>query len=359
MKGRAVVIAVDQYRKFDPSGGWDLPRSSEAGKCSAGVLAEAGLEVSVVHNPTGAALREVVGDTLRAARKEGVPAWLVFVGAGATGRDGRLYLCASDTDRALRGAVALDDLALLAANEGPPRIAVTLDCGFTGIGPADEPVRTLTPHARVDDDVRVFRRSDVVMTRPLDAIVPDLDPLLTGVVPVGGVLMQITPTTGGDFIDLRVDGELVGHLRVYGPLDPTVPPPFEPGREYWFWRRATVPWPEHYAMRHNNGAPFGPDDATRWDAFEQVSFGGSSVVTQNPTGRVFRIVRMPGNVEAGFLELHESSGAVTSQTWYAVPGQIDLFGFFLFGDTERLEFTRVPTPALAGRTLHVAVTNAI
>jgi hypothetical protein len=356
-KGRALVVAVDEYRVWDPSGRADLPRACGAGKKSAGVLAEHGLEVEMAVNPSGKDLLGAFTRLVQQARREGQVPWLVFVGSGATRRDGALVLCASDTDRTLEGAVLLDELAWRVAHEGPPRMVVALDCGFTGIREADEPVRTLTPHARVDPRRRIFRRADVVLARPLDAAVLDEELLVDQAVPIEGVLFQIHGSNGGGFMDVRLPGrDLLGHLQVFPEADPSVPPPFLADREYWFWRPGLRPWPERFTLRRSDDPPFGPPTPAAWLAFEHAPFGATSLVGTEPRGRCFRIVRQPAGVEAGFLELREDTGRITGQIWYGVPGQVDLDGFFLFGEAEQLEFTALPEPHLSGRTLHVVVT---
>jgi hypothetical protein len=196
------------------------------------------------------------------------------------------------------------------------------------------------------------------LARPLDSIVPDATELVLSLdTPVAGVLFQIHGSIGGGFMDIRQpDRDLAGHLQVFPEDDPSVPSPFLADREYWFWRPAQRPWPDRFFLRRSDEPPFGPTDPAAWLAFEHAPFGTSSVVTAEPQGRCFRIVRQPAGVEAGFLELREEGGRIVGQVWYGVPGQIDLNGFFLFGETERLEFSELEQPHLMGRTLHVLVT---
>ncbi|MEQ1565892.1 MAG: hypothetical protein ABMA64_09670 [Myxococcota bacterium] len=350
-RARALVVAVDRTAAWGPCQDSDLPGIGRSVKHTAAALSECGIEVQVQHNPTGEALVEAFTDLVRAGRREGVPVIWSFVGPGATLPDGRLAVAGTDTDAKLARAVPLHDLAFVASTEGPQQIAVVLDCGFTGDPKSKVRSRTLTPNAELPKDRRVFRASDLVIAHPLEAVVADDSTLFGEGAPVGGVLYQISPAAGGGIIDIKHAGSRIGTLRSYGLFEPSAPAPFEQNTEYWFWRTTGTPWPDHFALSYNAGSPFGPTEPERYEAYPHARFGASQVVTTNPTGRCFRIERQPAGVLVGYLEL--VGAGPDTQNWYAVPGQIDLAGLYLFGDTERLEFTALTAPPpLVGMQMH-------
>lgn len=352
-KGVSWVIGSGTYRSWDPSGGANLPQAAKAAAATAGALADLGVAAKTLVDPDGAAIREAMREVARGAR-DGGPGLFVFHGAGATRSDGELVLCGADTDRTLAQAVPLTELAWIAAHEGPQRLGLVLDCGFGGIAHAEQRVRTLTPHAQPSRCRLPWRTSDLVIAWSPGAAVDDGAALVASET-WGAVLYQIHGGVGGDFMDIDGPaGRPLGQLMLFPAGDPTVPPPFEDERDYWYWRPAVNDWPDRFVLRASTGPAAGPPELAAWQGFRYSPFpSASQLVAAAQRQRCYRIVRHPDGAEVGYLELHGTPTWVDRQTWYAAPGQLDLNGFYLLGPGDELHFSVVAGETLTGTSMHV------